>query len=88
MRAAGDASHLGEDEEVVVALDLAGMVLEMAGAEVLLRELVRLDRRAHRAVHDHDALRHRLRQVIFDRVGVLRAVGLFEGQRREFALAF
>ena len=44
------------DRQVVVAAQVAGVVGEALAAEVGLDQLVALDERAHRAVHDHDPL--------------------------------
>ena len=75
-------AHLREAEQVVVALELLrrGHVLELLHAEVLLGELVLLDRRAHRAVDDHDTLLHLVGEVVLDRLGVLLA-GNCDGER-------
>jgi len=53
---AADDVRLGEDEEVVVALQLAGMVLEARPPVVRLVELMGLDHGAHGPVQDEDAL--------------------------------
>ena len=54
-----DVAHrvrLGEDEEVVVALQVVPEAAEAFAAEILLRELQPLDLRAHGTVEDEDAL--------------------------------
>ncbi len=54
-----DVAHgvgLGEDQEIVVALQIVGVVLETVPAEIRLRELAVLDLGAHRAVEHEDAL--------------------------------
>jgi hypothetical protein len=53
-----DDGGLGQDQQVVVALQIARMVAESAGrraAKVGLAELLSLDHSAHRAVEDEDA---------------------------------
>ena len=47
---------LGQDEQVVVALQVARPVGEALAAEVGLGQLVLLDHGAHGAVEDEDAL--------------------------------
>ena len=51
-----DDGRLRDDEQVVVALELAGVVLETVAAVVLLLQLELLDHGAHRAVEVDDAL--------------------------------
>ena len=51
-----DGVGLGQTEQVVVALDVAGPVLETLPAVGRLVQLQKLDLRAHRAVEDDDAL--------------------------------
>mmetsp|Transcript_55188 Transcript_55188/g.146427 ORF Transcript_55188/g.146427 Transcript_55188/m.146427 type:complete len:1471 (+) Transcript_55188:155-4567(+) len=70
-----DRVGLRENKKIVVALKLLGLgvVLEHLHAEVLLGKLVLLDGRAHRAIDNHDALLHRLGDVVGDRLGVLLA---------------
>jgi hypothetical protein len=51
---AGDDVGRGEDQQVVVAAQVARPVGEAVAAEVLLGEPVPLDHRAHRAVEDED----------------------------------
>ena len=51
-----DDGRLRDDEQVVVALQLAGVVLEAVAAVVLLLQLELLDHGAHRAVEVDDAL--------------------------------
>ena len=70
-----DRVRLREDEKIVVALQLLRRraVLEHLHAEVLLGELVLLDRGAHRAIDDHDALLHALREVVVDLLRILLA---------------
>ena len=47
----------GEHQQVVVAFQVVRMIVQEArAAEVRLRQLVLLDHRAHRAIHDEDAL--------------------------------
>ncbi len=46
-----------QHQQVVVALQVARVILEALAAEVGLGQLVPLDHRAHRAVEDEDALR-------------------------------
>ena len=50
----------GDNENVVVALEVVGVVLVPLAAEVLLAELVLLHGGAHGAVNHHDALLHDL----------------------------
>lgn len=59
-----DGVGLGDDEHVVVALDVAVVVLEPVTPEVRLRELVLLDGGAHGTVDDHNALGHGLVKVL------------------------
>ena len=49
-----DDVRTGEDQQVVVALEVLRVVPEPFAAEVRLRELVTLDHRPHRAVEDQD----------------------------------
>jgi len=51
-----DDGRLGDDEQVVVALELPGVILEAFAAVVLLLQLELLDHGAHRAVEVDDAL--------------------------------
>ena len=51
-----DDGRLRDDQEVVVALELAGVVLEAVAAVVLFLQLELLDHGAHRAVEVDDAL--------------------------------
>ena len=51
-----DDGRLGDDQEVVVALQLAGVVLEAFAAVVRLLQLELLDHGAHRPVEVDDAL--------------------------------
>ena len=51
-----DDGGLGDDEQVVVALELSGVVLETVAAVVLLLQFELLDHGAHRAVEVDDAL--------------------------------
>ena len=51
-----DDGRLRDDEQVVIALQLAGVVLEAVAAVVLLLQLQLLDHGAHRAVEVDDAL--------------------------------
>ena len=46
----------GQAEEVIVALELAGVVAEAFPPEVILRERMRLDHRSHGAVEHEDAI--------------------------------
>ena len=55
-----DRVRLGEDQQVVVALLVAGAADEALAAKVVLVELEPLDLRAHGAVEDQDALAGRL----------------------------
>ena len=51
-----DRARLGQRQQVVVALLVAGAVAEACSPEILLHQLQRLDFRAHRAVEHEDAL--------------------------------
>ena len=51
-----DRVGLGEAQEVVVAADVAVVIGEADAAEVLLREGVALEQRAHRPVQHEDPL--------------------------------
>ena len=51
-----DGIWLGEDEEVVVALQVAVPIGEAHAAILGFAEAERLDQRPHRAVEDEDAL--------------------------------
>ncbi len=53
---AADDVRPGQDEQVVVALQVAGLVGEALAAEVRLVQLVALDHGAHGAVEDQDAV--------------------------------
>jgi hypothetical protein len=64
-----DLAHdagLREREQVVVALEVARMVLEARAAIAGFVELVALDHRAHRAVEHEDALPDELVQLLRD----------------------
>ena len=54
-----DRLRLGEDQQVVVALLVAGAAPKAIAAEVVLAEAEALDLRAHGAVEDQDALARR-----------------------------
>ena len=62
-----------DHQDVVVALEVVGVILEALAAEVLLGELVLLHSRAHGAVDDHDALLHDLVDLV-ERLGGLHRV--------------
>ena len=51
-----------EDEDVAVAAQVLGVVLEALAAEIRFCQLVALDHRAHRAVEDEHALLERQTQ--------------------------
>src|SRR5690606_22266232 len=51
-----DRFRLGEREQIVVALEVAGPVREALAAEVGLAEALALDERAHRAVDDEETV--------------------------------
>jgi hypothetical protein len=74
--------HVGasDHQDVVVALEVVGVVLEALAAEVSLGELVLLHGGAHGAVNHHDALLHDLvdhveRRGGLDGVDPLRVLG-------------
>ena len=52
------ANHVGprQAEQVVVALEVLGVIAKAFAAKVLLGQVVSLDHRAHRAVEDQDAM--------------------------------
>ncbi len=50
-----DGAGLGQRQEVVVALLVAGAVAEAIAAEIIFDQLQRLDFRAHRAVEHENA---------------------------------
>ena len=47
----------GEDQDVAIPLQIAGMIRESSAAEIRFRQSVALDHGPHRAVEDEDALR-------------------------------
>jgi hypothetical protein len=73
-----DAGHhvgTGEDQHLVVAGEVAGVIPESLAAEVGLGEALGLDHRTHRAVDDEDALgeqRFELRAVVGFGHGIIR----------------
>ena len=73
-----DRLRLAEDQEIVVALLMAGAADELVAAEMVLVEAEALDLRAHRAVEDQNALA----RGGFQRGQHLRPVGL-RGNRPE-----
>ena len=76
-----DEVRLGQHEQVVVALDVAGPVGEALAAELLLLELVALHHRAHRAVDDEQPLLERGAELV-GRVGTVHACHATGGPRR------
>ena len=46
----------GQAEEIIVAIELAGVAAEALSPEVILRERMRLDHRSHGAIEHEDAL--------------------------------
>ena len=47
--------RLSEREEIVVALEISGMVAKQPATKIVLAELVRLDHGAHRTIEEKDA---------------------------------
>ena len=64
----------GHREQLVVALELAGVVREMRAAEILFLEAEALDHRAHRTVEHEDPLAQGALE-LFKAFGARRTVG-------------
>ena len=63
-----DEPRPGQAEEVIVALELAGVVLEAFRSEVSLGELMGLDHRPHGAIQHEDTLSKRRSKPLFCRL--------------------